>query len=138
MSSKKSNNEEPAARRRAYQTYLEDLDDDLHRLLAVRNLRSLIHCTKSLILSKANAPTQAQTEIKARNIHVFAKVLRKQYPELEIEAIDISAHLYTTDIRQNPLEVTFNLVRNFEPLIPRIEPDQNYCASDRRHDGFED
>ena len=36
MSSKKKDNEEPAARRLAYQTYLEDLDEDLRRLLAVR------------------------------------------------------------------------------------------------------
>jgi hypothetical protein len=36
MSSKKKNNEELAARRLAYQTYLEDLDDDLRRLLVVR------------------------------------------------------------------------------------------------------
>lgn len=33
MSSKK----EPAARRLAFQTYLEDLDNDLRLLLAVRN-----------------------------------------------------------------------------------------------------
>ena len=38
MSSKKNDNEERAARRIAYQTYLKDLDDDLRRLLAVRML----------------------------------------------------------------------------------------------------
>src|SRR5260370_27561602 len=46
MSSKKKGNEEPAARRLAYQTYLEDLDDDLHRLLVVRNLYRLFIASK--------------------------------------------------------------------------------------------
>jgi len=41
MSSKKNDNEERAARRIAYQTYLKDLDDDLRRLLAVRRLYRL-------------------------------------------------------------------------------------------------
>ena len=70
-----------------------------------------------------NAPTQTQTEIKARNVQVFGKVLKKQYPELKVEAVDISAHLYATDLRQLPLEVTFDLVRTFDPL-PMIEPDR--------------
>jgi hypothetical protein len=78
---------------------------------------SFIHDVKGLIPSKANAPTQAQTEIKTRNIQVFGKVLGKQYPGLNIEAVDISANLYATDIRQLPLEVTFNLVRNFDPYL---------------------
>ena len=72
-----------------------------------------------------NAPTQNQTEIKARNVQVFGKVLKKQHPELKVEAVDISAHLYATDLRQLPLEVTFDLVRDSDPL-PMIEPDRSY------------
>lgn len=41
MPSRKNDNEEPAVSRLAYQTYLEDLDDDLRRLLAVRRLDRL-------------------------------------------------------------------------------------------------
>lgn len=74
-----------------------------------------------------NAPTQNQTEIKARNVQVFGKVLKKQYPELKVEAVDVSAHLYATELRQLPLEVTFDLVRDFDPL-PIIEPDRSYCG----------
>jgi hypothetical protein len=74
-----------------------------------------------------NAPTQTETEIKARNVQRFGKVLKKRYPELEIEAVDISAHLYATDLRQFPLEVTFDLVRDFDP-VPMILPDRCYCG----------
>jgi len=41
MSSKKTDNEESAAHQLAYETYLEDLNDDLRRLLAVRELYRL-------------------------------------------------------------------------------------------------
>ena len=41
MPSKKNENEEQAARQIAYQTYLDDLDADLHRLLSVRRLYCL-------------------------------------------------------------------------------------------------
>ena len=47
MSSRKKDNKEPAARRLAYQTYLEDLDDDLRRLLAVRKLDRLFIVSKA-------------------------------------------------------------------------------------------
>lgn len=72
-----------------------------------------IICPWCLTPSKANAPTQAQTEIKARNVQVFGKVLRKRYPELKVEAVDISADLYATDLRHLPLEITFNHVCGF-------------------------
>ena len=115
MSSTKNDNEERAARRIAYETYLKDLEDDLRRLLAVR----ILYCVSvvSHSPSKANAPTQAQTEIKTRNVQVFGKVLKKQYPELKVEAVDISAGLYATDLRHFPLEVTFNLVCEFDHYI---------------------
>jgi len=47
MSSKKKDDEERAARRIAYQTYLEELDEDLRRLLAVRSLFSLSMVSQS-------------------------------------------------------------------------------------------
>jgi len=47
MSSKKNDNKEPGARRLAYQTYLEDLDDDLRRLLAVRKSDRLFMASKT-------------------------------------------------------------------------------------------
>lgn len=78
---------------------------------------SFIHGAKGLIYSKTNAPPRAQTEIKARNVQVFGKVLGRQYPELKVEAVDISAHLYATDLQQLPLEVTFNLVCDFDPYL---------------------